>query len=78
MPKYEFKCPGGHKTEKRMSFSEFEARDRRIRCHWIVGSGGRACDFSAFPTFHAVQFTVEPGWWDDEIDRTQVNNMLRK
>ena len=78
MPKYEFKCGLGHKTEERMSFAKFEGLGRAIRCRVVVGSGDRECESLALPTFHVTQFTVEPGWWDDEADRAQVNNMLRK
>lgn len=78
MPNYEFKCDLGHKTEERMSFDAFEEAGRQIRCRVVVGSGNRECEFQALPTFHVVQFIVEPGWWDDEADRAQVDQMLRK
>ncbi|KKM74105.1 hypothetical protein LCGC14_1403760 [marine sediment metagenome] len=76
MPQYVFKCELGHYRTMYMTFRQFEATGRQLTCLAVVGSGNRECESIALPVIHAVQFTVKPGWWDDEADRKQVKKML--
>lgn len=76
MPNYILKCTEGHVWNHKMTFVEYDIfRDQQMcdECYKIDGEY-----VAARIVTQPVQFTVKPGWWDDDADRKQVKEMLKR
>ena len=75
MPNYDYKCERKHRFQCRLTFAQFDRVGRGLPCPVCVTLGNPRT--LSQPVIQPVQFTIKPGWWDDEADRKQANLMMR-